>query len=92
MTKKGSLFCYLFQCLTVFKTKTKKKNRIARSLNRLIASTSSQWGGRAERGGGGGGPPPRQSIFISLHNQTESVKNNNEPIWVMFRELKKILL
>ena len=65
----------------------KKKNRIARSLNRLIASTSSQWGGRAERGGGA-----RQSIFVSLHNQTESVKNNNEPIWVMFRELKKILL
>ena len=59
------------------------------AFNRLRASTSSQWGRRAERRGGGG--VARQSMFVSLHNQTETVKNNNEPIWVMFTELKKIL-
>ena len=58
------------------------------AFNRLRASTSSQWGRRAERRGGG---VARQSMFVSLHNQTETVKNNNEPIWVMFTELKKIL-
>ena len=25
-----------------------------------------------------------QSIFVSLQNQTETVNNNSEPIWVMF--------
>ena len=42
-------------------------------------------------GGKEGGGMARQSMFVSLHNQTETVKNNNEPIWVMFTELKKIL-
>ena len=47
---------------------------------RLIVFNSSQWGG---------GCMARQSIFVSLQNQTETVNNNSEPIWVMFRELKK---
>ena len=40
-------------------------------------------------GRGGGGRVTRQRIFVSLQNQTETVNNNGEPVWVMFRELKK---
>ena len=39
--------------------------------------------------GRGGGRGARQRIFVSLQNQTETVNNNGEPVWVMFRELKK---
>ena len=43
------------------------------------------------RDDGGGGEGSRQRIFVSLQNQTETINNNGEPVWVMFRELKKIL-
>ena len=47
-----------------------------------------------EGGKGGGGVLARHISYhthVSLHNQTETVNNNNELIWVMFRELKNIL-
>ena len=68
----------------------KKKTELPEAL--IGSSPLPPANGEEGRKGGGGGGGARQSIFVSLHNQTESVKNNNEPIWVMFRELKKILL